>query len=529
LSLPRCWPRRARISASESRAACRTDAANNPLLKLENTVISSVERVTRGTFNVPESADSVTRLPAFCRVVGELRPTTDSHSAFELWLPLDTWNGKFAGVGNGGWAGIISYSALGEQLRRGYATVSTNTGHVAESGFDMAKFAFGHPERLADFGWRSVHEMTEKGKAITAAHYGRPARYAYWIGCSTGGKQGLTEAQRFPSDYDGIVAVAPANNWARLMAGDLAPQRDVAIDAASVLTPAQARLIHSAVLKACDARDGVVDSLIENPAKCAFDPASVQCAGGRAGGQHVSDDAASGDGASHVCRCQRPERTCDLSRVRGGRASRPGSLVNPARPFPIPQSYYRWIVMGDSTWDWKSLDLSTPAGYAVQREAEAKYDPVLAAVNPNLRAFKAHGGKLIQLHGWDDQLISPQNSIDYYESVIAFEANAANDRAAAARGVQDFFRLFMVPGMLHCGGGPGPNVIDAEAALESWVERGVAPDSIIATQLSAGVPVRTRPLCPYPAVAQYKGSGDQPPPASRASAVIVELRSIRTL
>ena len=501
------------VVAGSRRASQAAPAAPMPCeqlasLKLENTVIATAERLTDGTFKVPGSADSVTRLPAFCRVAGELRPTSDSHIAFEVWLPLDNWNGKFAGVGNGGWAGIISYPALAEQLRRGYATVSTNTGHVAEPGFDMAKFAFGHPERLADFGWRSVHEMTVKGKAITAAHYGRPPRYAFWIGCSTGGKQGLTEAQRFPSDYDGIVAVAPANNWARLMAGDFAPQRHVARDPANVITAAQGRLMQRAVLKACDARDGVVDSLIENPAKCVFDPASIQCASG----------AAADSTCLTAAQVETARRVYSGPKDPTGRVIYPGlapgsepfwgAFINPARPFPIPQSYYRWIVVGDSVWDWKSLDLSTPAGYALQREAEAKYDPVLAAVNPNLRDFRARGGKLIQLHGWDDQLISPQNSIDYYESVIAFEASAARDRAAAARDVQNFFRLFMVPGMLHCGGGPGPTNYDAEAALEAWVERGIAPDSIVTTQMVSGVPVRTRPLCPYPKVATYQGTGD---------------------
>ena len=477
-------------------------------LKLDNTVIATSERVTGGTFKMPGSTDSVTKLPAFCRVAGELRPTRDSHIAFEVWLPLENWNGKFAGVGNGGWAGVISYSALGEQLRRGYATVSTNTGHVAEPGFDMAKFAFGHPERLADFGWRSVHEMTEKGKAITAAHYGRPARYAFWIGCSTGGKQGLTEAQRFPSDYDGIVAVAPANNWARLMAGDFAPQGDVARDAANSFTAAQGRALQRAALKACDARDGVTDSLIENPAKCAFDPATVQCAPGVAADSTCLTAAQVQTARRVYTGAKDPTGRVIYPGLAPGSEAFWGALVNPARPFPIPQSYYRWIVVGDSAWDWKSLDLSTPAGYALQREAEIKYDPVLAAVNPDLRGFRAHGGKLIQLHGWDDQLISPQNSIDYYEAVIAFEASAARDRAAAARDVQNFFRLFMVPGMLHCGGGPGPTSYDAESALESWVERGIAPDSILTAQVVAGTPVRTRPLCPYPKVATYKGTGD---------------------
>jgi hypothetical protein len=322
-------------------------------------------------------------------VVGELRPTADSHIAFELWLPIDTWNGKFSGVGNGGWAGIISYSALGDQLRRGYASVSTNTGHVQEPGFDAAKFAFGHPERLADFGWRSVHEMTEKGKAITAAHYGRPARYAYWIGCSTGGKQGLTEAQRFPSDYDGMVVVAPANNWARLMAGNFAPQSDVARDAARVIMAAHGRLLHNAVLKSCDARDGVVDSLIENPPKCAFDPASLQCAAG----------------AQADSTCLTPAQVEMARRMYSGpkdptgrviypgfaAGSEPfwGALVNPARPFPIPQSYYRWIVMGDSAWDWKSLDLSTPAGNEVFRQAKLS---TIRCSPPSIRIFGTSSG-----------------------------------------------------------------------------------------------------------------------------------------
>ena len=204
-------------------------------LEVGDTYIASAERVTRGTFKPTGSTDSVTTLPPFCRVTGVIRPTPDSHIAFEVWLPLENWNGKFAGVGNGGWAGIISYPALGDQLRRGYATVSTNTGHADEPNLDMAKFAFDHPERLVDFAWRSVHEMTTKGKLITQAFYGRSPRYAYWIGCSTGGKQGLMEAQRFPSDYDGIVAVAPANNWTPLLATAAYDTQALTLDPASFI------------------------------------------------------------------------------------------------------------------------------------------------------------------------------------------------------------------------------------------------------------------------------------------------------
>jgi feruloyl esterase len=494
---------RSGLVGAAARASCEQMAA----VKLENTLITSAEPVTRGTFVVPGSTDSVTRLPAFCRVAGEIRPTPDSHIAFELWLPLENWNGKFAGVGNGGWAGIISYPALADQLRRGYATVSTNTGHQAENGLDMAKFAFGHPERLADFGWRSVHEMTVKGKAMTREFYGRLPRYAYWIGCSTGGKQALTEAQRFPADYDGMVAMAPANNWTRLMSGTLASNMAATRDSASYLPPAIRRVLYGAALKACDARDGVVDSLIENPAKCVFDPASIQCA------SRTQQDSTCLT-ASQVEAVRRiysgfkdPSGRVVFPGLEPGSEPFWGPFTNPRGPFPISASFYRWMVFGDSTWDWKTLNLATPTGYAIHRAAEAKYDSILAAVNPNLHEFRVHGGKLIQLHGWDDQLISPQNSVDYYESVIAFEGGARN-RGAAIHELQNFYRLFMVPGMLHCGGGPGPNDFDAETALETWVEQAAAPDSIIATQLKAGAPVRTRPLCPYPKVAKYKGSGD---------------------
>ena len=487
--------------------AAPTQCEQLAALKLEHTTIASAERVTGGSLKPVGAPDSLRSLPPFCRVTGEIRPTSDSRIAFEVWMPLENWNGKFAAVGNGGWSGIISYLALAEELRRGYATVSTNTGHHAEPGLDMAKFAFGHPERLADFGWRSVHEMTVKGKAITQAFYGRPARYAYFIGCSTGGKQGLTAAQRFPADFDGIVATAPANNWARLMAGTFAVTRAAAADSAGRLPQPARSLLHAAALRACDAADGVRDSLITNPARCTFDPATVQCPAG----------SESSGGCLTAAQVRTARAIYDGLRDPAGRKVWPGlppgsepfwgALTNPANPFPIPISYYRWVVFADPSWDWKAFDLANPNDYARHLEGERKYAPVLSAVDPNLRAFRARGGKLIQTHGWNDQLISAQNSIDYYESVLALEGGG-RDRAGTLRSVQDFYRLFMAPGMLHCGGGPGPNVFDAHAALETWVERGIAPDSIVATQRTSGVVTRTRPLCPYPKVAKYNGSGD---------------------
>ena len=256
-----------------------------------------------------------------------------------------------------------------------------------------------------DFGWRSVHEMTVRGKAITREFYGRLPRYSYWIGCSTGGKQGLMEAQRFPADYDGIVAVAPANNWTKLMSGSLASNMAATRDSGSYLPPATRRVLYAAALETCDARDGVVDSLIENPAKCAFDPATVQCAS-RTQRDTTCLTAMQIDAARRIyAGLKDPTGRTVFPGLEPGSEPFWGPYTDPRAPFSIPVSFYRWVVFGDSTWDWKTLDLTTPQGYAVHRAAEAKFDSILAAVNPNLHEFSAHGGKLIQLHGWDDQLI----------------------------------------------------------------------------------------------------------------------------
>jgi feruloyl esterase len=215
----------------------------------------------------------MTNLPPFCRVAGVIKPTSESQIRFEVWMPLQTWNGKFAGVGNGGWAGNISFGALAEQIRRGYASASTNTGHEAAPGVNAARFAFEHPEQLIDFAYRAHHETALKGKALVQAFYGKAHERAYWIGCSSGGYEGLMEAQRFPADYDGIVAGAPANNWTRLMAGDLHGTLAVLKDSSSNLPPGALGVLHRAALAACDSDDGVVDGVLDDPRRCKFDPA----------------------------------------------------------------------------------------------------------------------------------------------------------------------------------------------------------------------------------------------------------------
>jgi feruloyl esterase len=495
------------LLAGTDRLAAQTDCAAMARQQLPNTTITSAQPVTGRSFTPPGSSNAITDLPSFCRVAGTIAPTSDSEIRFEVWLPLEKWNGKFVGVGNGGWAGTISYGPLAAQLRRGYATASTNTGHEAAPGFNAARFAFEKPERLIDFAHRSHHETAVKAKALVQAFYGRAPERSYFVGCSSGGYEGLMEAQRYPADYDGIVAGMPANNWTRLMAGDFDATLAVCGEPASLLTPAALGLLHRAALAACDRIDGVDDGIIDDPRRCKFDPAILTCKG------NAEPDT-----------CLTPAQVEAARRVYGGLKDlktgaqlypglAPGSEPfwpnrDPASPFPIPIAHYKWLVFADPNWDWKTFRFTDPAGHEAFLKAEAKFAPLLNATDPNLKAFRERGGKLLQYHGWNDQLIAPQNSIDYYESVLASFGTGKKDRAQTLREVQSFFRLFMAPGMAHCGGGTGPNTFDMQAALEQWVERGVAPERIVATRSVAGVVDRLRPLCPYPQVAVYKGRGD---------------------
>ncbi len=477
-------------------------------VRLPNTTISAAQAITAGSFT-PSGGNAINALPPFCRVAGEIHPTNDSHILFELWLPLQSWNGKFAGVGNWGWAGSQPFFGLAEQVRRGYATASTNTGHQAMPGFDMAKFAFGHPEQLIDFAYRAYHETTVKAKELTQTFYGKSPEHSYFIGCSSGGCEGLMEAQRFPADYDGIVAGAPANNWTRLMAGDLDAILAVAKDSTTNLSSVLG-LLYRAALASCDATDGVADGVLEDPRRCAFDPATLRCRAMQSPSATCLTPAQV-EAARRVYRgLQEPTTSAQLY---PGVA--PGSEPfwpnrNPANPFPIPIAHYRWLVFADSSWDWRTFDFTKPADHDAFLRSESRLAPMLNATNPNLRDFQRRGGKLLQYHGWSDQLIAPQNSIDYYESVVSFFA-ASRDRGGALRDVQSFYRLYMVPGMAHCGGGPGPTAFDMQTALEKWVEQGSPPEAVVATRslgVLNGIVDRSRPLCPYPKVAVYRGEGD---------------------
>jgi feruloyl esterase len=466
-------------------------------LTLPDTTIVSASLVPAGPFTPPGASATAKPMQvpvAACRVVGVVKPQVN----FEVWLPAASagatagqgsqWNGKFQGVGGGGFAGVISYGAMMLALSRGYATASTDTGHNTPGG----SWAMGRPDLIVDYAYRAIHEMTIKSKQIVEAFYGNAPSRSYFVGCSTGGRQGLMEAQRFPTDYDGIVAGAPANYFTRLLAGSLWPAAATLKDDATRMSPAHFSALNKGALAACDAGDGVTDGLINNPLACKFDPGTLLC---KAEQSVDCLTAPQVEAARKIYAYSVNPRTKE--KIFAGMA--PGSeitwtaMAGGPNPFSIPVEFYKYFVHENPDWDWKTFDFDKDVALA-----DEKFAKLLNAVDPDLSAFKSRGGKLIMYHGWNDQLIQPYNAIDYFTSV---------QKKMGERETDDFARLFMAPGMTHCAGGVGPNSFDHVTALEQWVEKGVKPAQIIASHATAGVVDRTRPLCPYPQVATYDGRG----------------------
>jgi feruloyl esterase len=474
-------------------------------LKLPNTTVSAVEFLPAGPLAQPApggppgrpvapaggpaaggrgGGPPATILPARCRVAAVIAPTSDSHIEMELWMPAEGWNGKFQFVGGGGWAGNISYPAMATALREGYATASTDTGHKGGN----ALFAIGHPEKLVDFAYRAVHETTLQSKAMIAAHYGRAARLSYWNGCSTGGRQGLMAAQRYPDDFDAILAGAPANNQTHMHAWDVSVNAPILRNPAAAVPAAKLDIVTRAVTNACDANDGVKDGLLNDPRACKFDVAALQCKAGDESSCLTADQVAS------LKRAYGPLTLSNGTVVFPGKElgseTGLGLFLNPQAPGISVGSFQ--AAYQDANWDPKSFDVNKDLAVVDQ-----KVGSIVNAVDPDLRAFKARGGKLIIYHGWNDTAISPGNAIDYYTSV---------QKKMGGR-QEDFVRLFMVPGMNHCGGGPGPNQMHWMGALERWRELNTAPARIEAALVTNNQVTMTRPLCPYPQVAVYNGAG----------------------
>jgi tannase/feruloyl esterase len=471
-------------------------------LHLPNTTITLAQSVAAGAFVSPKPFSGpgdapppppFTQLPAFCRVAATVRPTNGSNIKFEVWLPSGGWNGKLAGVGNGAYAGDIRYYWMSEPLSRGYATANTDTGHEGPS--TDPKFALEDPEHLIDFGYRAVHEMTAKAKDIVAAFYGRRPQLSYWTGCSTGGRQALMEAQRFPDDYDGIIAGAPSNNTTHSQAQQVWIAQALARDgAASFLPPNKLALLHATVIEACDALDGVHDGVLEDPRRCRFDPSILLCQGDDGPRCLTAAQVKSAQQVYSDVENPRTKQTIFPRLVPGGELL--WSLgVGPVRQNPLfVGPIFKYVTFRNQPWDYRTFDFDRDV-QLTDRVAR----PVLDAIDPNIRPFLARGGKLLHYHGWSDPGISPLNSLDYYEQV--------RDTVGVAN-VNDGYRLFMVPGMGHCRDGEGTEEFDMLTALEEWREKGMTPARIPARKITNGQVERTRPLCPYPQVATYVGTGD---------------------
>jgi feruloyl esterase len=494
----------ASASAQTPAGACDGLAA----LRLPDVTITAAVPVEAGSFRTPGANASAPAMntPGFCRVAATLTPTPESHIKIEVWLPpTAAWNGKFLGTGNGGAGGAISYPALAAGLQKGYATTNTDMG-TSTTGLDFT-FGVGHREMVVDWGYRATHLMTVVAKQIVKTYYRRDAQQAYFMGCSTGGHQAITEARRYPDDYNGIVAGDPANNRVRLHMNSYWAYEATHQDPASYIPPAKLPMINRAVLNACDKLDGLADGIIDDPRKCTFDVASLLCPS-TASGQ-------AGDGAD----CLTAPQVAALKKIyQGPRNPRTGeqifpgmylgSEINPlgldrtlanapgsGRPAPPP---------GLAIWtNWKG------PGYDWDKDASAvigELSPVLDDADPDLSAFRKRGGKLLLYTGWADPLIPAADTLHYYESM--------QKKMGGAQSTAEFARLFMVPGMGHCAGGNAPTRFDALAALEPWVEKSAAPDKMIAAQIVQGETKRTRPLCVYPQVARWNGSGSQDEAAS---------------
>jgi feruloyl esterase len=496
-------------------------------LQLPGAKVLSAQAIAAGAFTPPSNMTPwmvgdpsfYKTLAAFCSVVVEATPSADSSIKIEVWMPANGqknggWNGKLQGQGNGGFAGEIGYRQMGIAVHQGYATVGTNTGH--SGGGTDASWALGHPEKVTDFGYRGIHEMTRVAKAVVKAFYGNDPQHSYFGGCSNGGRQALMEAQRFPEDYDGILAGAPANFFTHLLTKALADAQATTLVPASYIPSSKLPAIARAVNAACDAQDGVADGLLNDPRQCLFDPAAMLC--------KESD--------SEKC-LTAPQVTTLRKLYHGpqdayGREIFPGYLpgaeegpggwgtwITGAAPgksllFAFSGGYFSNMVFEKADWNYKEASVDEAVKAADEKTAQ-----VLNATEANLVAFKTRGGKLILYHGWNDPAISALNSINYYNDVL----NRMRGQEPEA-----FVRLYMVPGMQHCGGGPGPDafgqggvgVKDAqhniELALEQWVEKGIAPNAIVAAKFEGGDPAKgvkmTRPLCPYPQIAKYKGKGE---------------------
>jgi feruloyl esterase len=457
-------------------------------LSVPHGAVTLAQTVAQGSFTAPSGRaggpaggqNPFARLAAFCRVALTLKPASQSDIKAEVWMPSAGWNGKLLVVGNGGFAGTISYAAMANALASGYAAASTDTGHTGPSAN-----TFANEDALIDFAHRAIHETALAAKAAIAGFFGNAPKRSYFNGCSTGGRQAVTAAQRYPDDFDGIVAGAPASHTSTQAFGQIWFHQVLA-DPASAMPREKLTLLHDAVLNACDQLDGAKDGVLENPLACRFDPQVLACSQG-----------------SDTASCLTPAQVEGVRRIYAGPSNpRTGQHIfaglergselgwNPV-PVGYAVDYFKYIVFKDPNWDTKTLNFDEHV-----EQASKGANLVFDATDADISRFTRRGGKLIMYQGWAEPGIPPGNLVKYFDQV-----------QQKTSGANDSVRVFMVPGMGHCGGGNGTSTFDMVAALDAWRESGKAPEQINASRVRDGKVDRTRPLCAWPTVARYKGSG----------------------
>lgn len=478
--------------------ACASLAA----LRIPDVAIASAAVAPAGAFRPPAAnATAIENMPAFCRVTAQAKPTSDSVINLEVWTPAGgAWNGKFLALGNNGFLGAVPYEAMAAGLKRGYAVAGSDAGHT---GGDLA-FADGHPEKTHDWAWRGNRVASETAKLVIRNLEGRWPSYSYFQGCDSGGHQALMQAQRFPDDYDGIVAGNPANNRTNEIIAYLRVWLDTHDKDGRELLPApKLKTLYDAAIATCDRNDGLADGVIDDPRACRFDPATLLCKGEETNACLTAPQVAAAKAVYADTVNPRTKERIFAGWPPGSEAwgtgggGSWGSLVN--GPEPRRVDFFRYFVFHSKDWDYRSFDFDKDVDFVRERAGH------IDAVDPDLGPFSKSGGKLIVYTGWADPILPGADAIHYYDDVAK--------KLGGASKLDPFLRLYVVPGMGHCSGGPGVSGFDMLGELEKWVEQKQPPNRVIASRTDNGV-TRTRPLCPHPQVARWNGRGDSNDAAS---------------
>ncbi|MFT8719440.1 tannase/feruloyl esterase family alpha/beta hydrolase [Acetobacter sp.] len=488
------------LTSSEAHAASCADLAQ---IALPDATFTKIETVKAGAWRSPQT--HLSRImtapgmnlaghpvqpsnPAFCRVAITLHPTSDSQIRTEIWLPLEGWNGKLLGVGNFGWAGSIMYDGMATGVGEGYAVASTDTGHDSSTPEgEGGRFTLGHPEKLIDYAYRADHLMTVTAKQLISHFYGKPASHAYWIGCSLGGLEGLIEAKRYPEDYDGIVAGAPPNpivsfNAEQLWAGWMSYH-----DPALRVAREKFQMLNRAVMAACASPVGKKQGFLDEPDQCGFKPQDLLCKSNDTSECLTANEVKA---AEQIYRGPINPRTGKVIFPGPAKGSEDGFSAD-GKAFPVALDLFKYAAFQNPEWDWTTLNWDTDIA-----NATSKLGPLLH-VDEDLTPFFRHGGKLLMYIGWNDGH-NPEQLASYFQALFQ-HADSTNQNSA---------RLITIPGMGHCYGGAGCDTFSKLGAIDDWVVRDHSPEIIIASRISDGKIIRTRPLCTWPKVARYDAHGD---------------------